>query len=157
MPHFQTMATQQIRYENFPTGIAGEPGTPRLVGHRGKWVSGHRFEPWNGCGRTTPASRRQKAPGVTASRPLTGRLRFVVPGSHRNDGVKLRHRNKKLLFNIGRRDSLQNQPSINRTNNRVGVPGVVAAAVVALPLSCAVFQRIIRAERPDIVTCTAAF
>jgi hypothetical protein len=33
---------------------------------------------------------------------------------------------------IQRRDSLQNQPSINRTNNRVGVPGVVTAAIAAL-------------------------
>jgi hypothetical protein len=45
---------------------------------------------------------------------------------------RYQHRNKKLLFNVGRRDSLQSQPCTDRTNNRVGVPGVVAAAVVAL-------------------------
>jgi hypothetical protein len=43
---------------------------------------------------------------------------------------------KLAIFNVGRRDSLQNQPSINRTNNRtnnrVGVSGVVAAAVINL-------------------------
>jgi hypothetical protein len=44
------------------------------------------------------------------------------------DADRYQHRNKKLLFNVGRRDPLQIQPSINRTNNRVGVPDVVAAA-----------------------------
>jgi hypothetical protein len=39
---------------------------------------------------------------------------------------------KPAIFNVGRGDSLQNQPSINRTNNRVGVAGVVLAGAVAL-------------------------
>ena len=42
------------------------------------------------------------------------------------------HRNKKLLFNFGRGDSLQNHPSYNLAGKRVGMPGVGAAAVAAL-------------------------
>jgi hypothetical protein len=33
------------------------------------------------------------------------------------DADRYQHRSKKLLFNVGRRDPLQIQPSINRTNN----------------------------------------
>ena len=39
------------------------------------------------------------------------------------------HWNEELLFDLGRRDSLQNRPSSNLAGQRVGMPGLAAAAV----------------------------